>query len=155
MDRRLRELTEEVSSAGRIREPSAAERAKAAKKRPVRRRRGGRVAGWSVAVVVLAGAGFFGWHQVSRPGVGGPNDTQVVTNGAVPSTSASPTAASSTAALSPGARPLTGSPADPFAGTAADQWADGAAGITLRRPLPMAPSPPARSPLPTRRRASC
>ena len=131
MDRRLRELTEEVSSAGRIREPSAAERAKAAKKRPVRRRRGGRVAGWSVAVVVLAGAGFFGWHQLTRSGVGGPNDTQVVTNGAVPSTSASPTAASSTAALSPGARPLTGSPADPFAGTAAAQWADGAAGITL------------------------
>jgi hypothetical protein len=135
MDRMLRELTEEISSAGRIREPSAAERAKAAKKRPVRRgrdglRRGGRVAGWSAAVVVLAAAGFFGWHQLTRSGVGGPNDTQVVTNGAVPS-SASPTAASPTAAVSPGAQPLTGSPADPFAGTAAAQWADGAAGITL------------------------
>jgi hypothetical protein len=131
MDRRLRELTEEMSGTARIREPSAAERAKAARKRPVRRRRVGRAVGWSAAVVVLAAAGFFGWHQVSRSSVGGPDDTQVVTNGAVPTTSASPTAASPTAAVSPGAGLLTGPPADPFAGTAADQWADGAAGITL------------------------
>jgi uncharacterized membrane-anchored protein len=88
-DRRLRELTEEISSAARIREPSAAERTKAAKKRKVKRRRGGRVVGWSVTAVVLAVAGFFGWHQVSTSNVGGPNDTQVVTNGAVPRTSAS------------------------------------------------------------------
>jgi hypothetical protein len=127
-DRRLRELTEEISGAARIREPSAAERAKAAKKRKVKRRRGGRVVGWSVAAVVLAVAGFFGWHQVSTSNVGGPNDTQVVTNGAVPPTSAS---ASPTSASSAGARVLAGPPADPFAGTPADHWADGTAGVTI------------------------
>ena len=127
-DRRLRELTEEIASAARIREPSAAERAKAAKKGKVKRRRGGRVVGWSVTAVVLAEAGFLGWHQVSKSNVGGPNDTQVVTNGAVPPTSAS---ASPTSASSAGARLLAGPPADPFAGTPADHWADGTAGITI------------------------
>jgi cytoskeletal protein RodZ len=129
-DRRLRELTEEISGTARIREPSAAERAKAAKKRKVKRRGGGRVAGWSVAAVVLAGAGFLAWHQVSKSNVGGPNDTQVVTNGPVP-TSAPATSASPTSAASAGAQLLAGPPADPFADTAADQWADGAAGITV------------------------
>ena len=129
IDRRLRELTEEISGTGRIREPSAAERAKAAKKRPVKRR-GGRAVAWSVSAVVLAGAVFFAWHQVSGSGAGGPNDTQVVTNGPVPRTSASPKSESPTSAP-PVVRPLAGPPADPFAGTPADQWADGAAGITL------------------------
>ena len=59
MDRRLRELTEEMSGTARIREPSAAERAKAARKRPVRRRRVGRAVGWSAAVVVLTTARLF------------------------------------------------------------------------------------------------
>ena len=45
LDRRLRELTEEISGKARIREPSAAERAKTAKKRPAKRRRGGRAIG--------------------------------------------------------------------------------------------------------------
>jgi len=131
IDRRLRELTEEISGAGRLREPSAADREKAAKKRPVKRRRGGRAVAWSVTVVVLAGAALFAWHQESRSGLGGPNDTQVVTNGPVPRTSASLTSASPTPVLSTDARPLAGPPADPFAGTPADHWADGAAGITL------------------------
>lgn len=130
-DRRLRELTEEISGAARIREPSAAERAKTAKKRKVKRRRGGRAVAWSATAVVLAGAGFLGWHLLSKSEVGGPNDTQVVTNGAVPRTSAAATSASPTSASSPGAGLLTGPPADPFAGTAADHWADGTAGITI------------------------
>jgi hypothetical protein len=129
-DRKLRELTEEISGTVRIREPSAAERAKAAKKRPGKRRRGGRAVGWSVTAAVLAGAALFAWHLGSRPGLGGPDDTQVVTNGPAPRTSTPPTA---------GARPLAGPPADPFAGTPANHWADGAAGITLPRAVSHGP----------------
>jgi hypothetical protein len=134
IERKLRELTEEISGTARIREPSAAERERSAKKQskaPGRearpsRRRGGRVVGWSVAVVVLAGAGFFAWHHESAPGPGGPNDTQVVTGGAVPRTSASATSSPHLAVT-----PASGPPADPFASTPADHWADGAAGITI------------------------
>ena len=75
-----------------------------------------------MTAVVLAGAALFAWHLGSRSGLGGPDDTQVVTNGPVPRTSTPPTA---------GARLLAGPPADPFAGTPANRWADGAAGITL------------------------
>ena len=49
MDRRLRELTEEIAGAARMREPSAAERAKAAKKRPVKRRVKGRRGGRTIS----------------------------------------------------------------------------------------------------------
>src|ERR1700749_1845675 len=91
IERKLRELTEEISGTARIREPSAAERERSAKKQskePAREarpspRRGGRVVGWSVAVVVLAGAGFFAWHHESASGPGGPNETQVGTGGRV------------------------------------------------------------------------
>lgn len=142
IERKLRELTEEISGTARIREPSAAEREKAGKKRsnaPARearpsRRRGGKAVGWSLAVVVLAGAGLFAWHQQSRPDAGGPNDTQVVTNGAVPRTSAPVTSTISLAAT-----PDSGPPADPFARTPADHWADGAAGITIPAAVPHGP----------------
>jgi hypothetical protein len=145
IDRRLRELTEEIAGTSRIREPSAAEREKAARKqakrnrrRGPRRRRGvGRIVRWSVAIVILAGAVFFGWHQVSKSNAGGPNDTQVVSNGAVPPTSASPT--SSTSVATPIAQPNGAPPADPFAGTPADHWANGAAGITLNAAAPHGP----------------
>ena len=141
-DRMVRELTQEVGGTTRIREPSAAEREKAAKKNrrrgprsSRRRRRGVRVVAWSAGVVVVAVAGFFGWHQVSRPVAGGPNDTAVVSNGAVPPTSAAPTPSPSASA----ARPSSGPPADPFAGTPGDRWADGAAGIVIRAAAPHGP----------------
>jgi hypothetical protein len=144
IDRRLRELLEEIPGPSRIREPSAAEREKSAKKgqrrgrrSSGRRRRVARVIAWSVAVVVIAVGGFFGWHRVSRSGAGGPNDTQVVSNGAVPKTSAPPTAAPSTSASV--AQPSSGPPADPFVSTAADHWADGAAGIIIRAAAPHGP----------------
>lgn len=133
IDRKLRELTEEISGAARVREPSAAERERAARERSRdrsrerspklgKRRGGARLAGWSVAVLVLAGGGYFGWHQVSQSGAAGsPDDTRVVTNGAVPKTSSPPASSSVT--------PLAGPPADPFAGTPADHWADGTAGL--------------------------
>jgi hypothetical protein len=148
IDRRLRELTEEVAGASRTREPSAAEREKAAKKQSKRSRRRGpqarrhRVAlatQWSVAALVLAGAVLFGWHQLSRSTAGGPNDTQVVTNGAVPRTSAASTPTASTSASPLVASPDTGPPADPFVGTPADHWADGTAGITIRAAAPHGP----------------
>ena len=157
MERWLRELTE-MAGTSRISEPSAAEREKAGQKQskararearararasrwearwnrrrgprsplPGKPRRGGRAVGWSVAVVVLAGAALFAWHQQS--GLGGPDDTQVVTNGAVPQASM----------LSPTTQPLSGPPADPFTGTPADHWADGAAGITIPAAAPRGP----------------
>jgi hypothetical protein len=80
IDRRLRELLEEVPGPSRIREPSAAEREKAARKSQRRgrrssgrRRRVGRTIGWSaVVVVVLAGGVAFGWQHFPRSGAGGP-----------------------------------------------------------------------------------
>jgi len=137
IDRGLRELTEEVTGASRIREPSAAERTRSVKKarKPGRRRRVRRVIEWAVAIVVLAGAVFFGWHRVSGSNAGGPNDTQLVSNGAVPSNSAS----SSPSASDPLVEPSSGPPADPFADTAADSWANGAAGITTRAAAPHGP----------------
>jgi hypothetical protein len=157
MERWLRELTE-IAGTSRIREPSAAEREKAGQKQskararearararasrwearwnrrrgpqsppPGKPRPGGRAVGWSVAVVVIAGAALFAWHHQS--GLGGPDDTQVVTNGAVPQASM----------LSPTTQPLSGPPADPFTGTPADHWADGAAGITMPAAAPRGP----------------
>jgi hypothetical protein len=152
IERKLRELTEEISAAARPREqPSAAEREKAGKERSkarageagtpagasrgdAKRRRGGRAVGWSVAVVVLAVTALFAWHQESQSGPGGPNDTQTVTNGAVP-----PTSAPVTSAPTPVATPYSGPPADPFAGTPADHWANGAAGITVPAAVPHGP----------------
>jgi hypothetical protein len=74
------------------------------------------------------------WHQESSSGPGGPNDTQVVTNGAVPRTSAPATSSPSVAVT-----PYSGPPADPFGGTPADHWADGAAGITIPAAAPHGP----------------
>jgi hypothetical protein len=128
IERRLRELHEEILGTPRNRGRSAprSERTGPQSPPPGSRRRGGRTVGWLVAVVVLAGAGLFAWHQESRSGVGGPNDTQVMTNGAVPRTSAPVTSAPETSTPSLAATPYSGPPADPFAGTPAEHWADGA-----------------------------
>lgn len=129
IDRKLRELTAEISAASRIHEPSAAERARAAAKREKRpkrqrrprRQRGGLLVSWVIVIVVLAVAGVITWsHFRSSPSA--LNDTQPVRNGPVPSSSVSIVPSPSVAA---------GPPADPFAGTPADHWADGAAGIVV------------------------
>jgi hypothetical protein len=125
IDRQLRELTEGRADSARYREPSAAQRAKAAEQarkqakkqareatrrdRRMTRRSGGRrraaqAVSWTVAIVVLAVAGLLSWLHYA-PGTGG-----AVGN------------------LNPA---TAGPPADPFAGTPADQWADGAAGIVI------------------------
>lgn len=163
LDRALRSLSEGTAPSAGFREPSAAERGKlAAQERRKRERarkryaklekkdqkeqrqqqrknrkaqratwgrrsRGRAVAAWAGAIVVLGGALGFAVTQL-HPGTsasaGGPDDTQVVTNGAVPATS--PVSAPS----------VPGPPADPFAGTPSDHWADGAAGIVLPHPKP-------------------
>ncbi|HTU73214.1 MAG TPA: hypothetical protein VMG38_06815 [Trebonia sp.] len=161
LDRALRELTEGTAGEARFRELSARERAKAAKgqarqagKRagtrarkapapsagwrggyrydlPARelrrqgrrasRRRALKATAWIVTIVVLAGAGVFAYQHFAKA-PGGPNDIRVVTNGAVP-------------AVSGGLSGVSGAdndpPADPFAGTPADHWANGAAGIVV------------------------
>lgn len=130
IERRLRELTAEVSAASRIREPSAAERAFAAERaaraamqeRPVKhRRRRGLLTTWVIVLVVVAAGGVLAWnHYRSSPSA--LNDTRPVRNGPVPASSASVVSTPS-APVSP--------PADPFTGTPADRWAGGTAGIVV------------------------
>jgi hypothetical protein len=122
MDRRLRELTEEVTSEARFKEASAAERARAAaqqrkraqrRERKQRRRSRARRLALSVGlVVVLAVAGSLVWLGLSRSSAGR-------SAGAQPGLTAAATA-----------------PADPFAGTPAERWADGAAGIVIPSAAP-------------------
>jgi hypothetical protein len=143
LDRKLAELMEETSAHGRIKEASAAERAAAAAKaakagrkvgRKATRRahrdgpRGGpgadgsgnsraRIAITVIIVLIVAGGAAFGWqHVTSGRSPGNGNDTQAVKNGPVPPVSA-PSVAEP--------------PADPFAGSPADGYADGADGIAV------------------------
>jgi hypothetical protein len=128
-DRALRELAEGAAGEPRFREPSAAERARQAKqqakraRKQSRRRRGrgraerdrGRATTWtSVGVVLLlAAAGAFAWLQFRHP---------------------------STAATGAPVAPVVADaapPADPFAGTPANTWADGAAGIVVPAAKPV------------------
>jgi hypothetical protein len=171
LDRALRELTAGSAGEARFREPSAAERAAAARKlsrqaarqakatekaartgtrkrtkavakladnpadgwrggyrydvpaaearRRRARRRVVRSVAWIVPVAILGCLVWFAQSKgvFGRSAASSGNDTQLVTNGAVPAVSLG---AASEAA---------GPPADPFAGTPADSWANGAAGI--------------------------
>jgi hypothetical protein len=118
IERRLRELHAEISDAAR---GSAQEKAKEKAKKEKRQRRSGngRLRAVPVAaVVLLAVAGVITWRLSSSSSA--LNDTNTVHNGAVPT-------GSSTAVVAPAIQ--AGPPADAFAGTPADHWADGAAGI--------------------------
>jgi hypothetical protein len=159
IERQLRALVDEVTAESRFKEPSADERqklagkaqkqsAKTAKKtrkqdRKQQRKTWGRrrshkaLWSWTVAIIILAGAGTFAYskagHALTKAitgasGTGGPDDTQLVTNGATPTPSTSPPIS-----------PLTdsGPPADPFTGTAADKWANGEAGIVSPKAEPI------------------
>ena len=122
-DRALRELAEGTAAEPRFREPSAAERerlaeeqARQARKRARRRRRRprtergrGPTTRWTSAgvIIAVAAAGGFAWLLL-RPG-----STTATGSAVVPAVAQS------------------GPPADPFAGTSADGWADGAAGIVI------------------------
>ena len=91
-----------------------------------RRRTGRRVVrgvAWTVSIAILGCSLWFAQSKgvFGRSVAGSGNDTQPVTNGAIP---AVPLGAASEAA-----GPPAGPPADPFASTPADSWANGAAGI--------------------------
>jgi hypothetical protein len=159
IERQLRALMDEATAEPRLKEPGADERqklagqarkqaAKTAKKtikqaHKQRRKTRGRGRShkaqwaWTVAIIVLAGTGIFAYsktgHTVTAAitgatGTGGPDDTQLVTNGTTP-----------TSATSSAVSPLTnsGPPSDPFSGTPADKWANGAAGIVIPKAEPI------------------
>src|ERR1700749_38045 len=132
IERQLRALMDEVTAESRFRDRSADERQKLAGKaqkqsaktarktqrgaRKQQRKTWGRRRGhkalwsWTVAIIILAGAGTFAYSKAGpaptgASGPGGPDDTQLVTNAATP-----------TSATTPAASPLTnsGPPSDPF-----------------------------------------
>ena len=125
IDRKLRELTEELMGEARFKEPTAAERAKRpardrkqAKRNQRRQRRqagSGRLKVWVIAVVILAVAGGVVWLRFSHSLAGGASGVQ------------------------PGGGSGTGgtAPADPFAGNQAANWADGESGIVIPSAKPV------------------
>jgi hypothetical protein len=118
IERRLRELHAEVTDATRR---SAQKKAKEEAKEEKRQRRSanGRPRAVPViAVALLAVVGLITWRLSSSSSA--LNDTNPVHNGAVPT-------GSPTAVVAPVIQ--AGPPADAFAGTPADHWADGSAGI--------------------------
>jgi hypothetical protein len=131
IERRLRELTEEIAGKARPREPSAAERAAAAARtsqpdkprRPKRSRTA--LKAWAIAIVVLAAGAGITWLHLSSSSKSALNDTQPVRNGPVP------TASPSRMTVGNVPNSQSGPPADPFAGTPAEHYADGAAGIVV------------------------
>lgn len=160
-DRALRALTEGTAGEARFRELSAAERekaaaaaAKAARRqaeelaRAVKaeqkrarwrdrswgepaRPRGGRARRMAaiIAAIALIGAGLFALQRFSRPLGGGVSGSRSVTSGPTPSGTAP----------APRPSPAPGLPADPFAGSPADHWANGAAGIIIPAAKPVGP----------------
>lgn len=126
IDRKLRELTEGLMAEPVLKEPSAAERAKRAgrdlkndRRRQRKQRRNARSVRLTVgviAVVVLAAAGGVTWLRLSH----------------------SPTGRSSGQQPPLGGTPAVGAPpADPFAGTQAENWANGESGIVTSAAKPV------------------
>lgn len=116
IERRLRELTEEVNKS-RIHEPSAREREAASKqatKQPKggRRNHGSRLLTAVIVIVVVAVCGAIGWSKLRHGDTIKPQAAPV---------------SSVNRLLTPSDE--TGPPPDPFAGSPANTWASGAAGI--------------------------
>ena len=110
----MRELSAEIADATR---KATQANARAKTRRPAGN---GRLRAVSIAAVaLLAVGGGIAW-RVSSSSSSGLNDTSTVRNGAVPTGQATRVTAPAVPA---------GPPADAFAGTPADHWADGAAGI--------------------------
>jgi hypothetical protein len=126
IERRLRELTAEVSQAAQKSAEAAAKREKRAQRSGHGRLRAASL----TAIVILAVGGLIAW-RVSGSSSSAPSDTRTVHNGLVPTGSAASGLASVAAPGVPG-----GPPADPFAGTPAEQWPEGAAGIALPAAAP-------------------
>lgn len=146
LDRELRELTAGRAGDPLFLEPSAAERARAGgvqvKEAPApphgmlircrgrfrRRRRlarGGQLFGALLAAAVLLVAGGIAWLRVAHPAPVVPGGAPRAVAGGQPPAAVVP---SRQGTISP-IDLFGGPPSDPFLGTAADGWADGAAGI--------------------------
>jgi hypothetical protein len=126
-EKTLATLKEEVAAEARKASKEADKRARKERRKASGQQSNHRRAlwGWGAAILLVAAGLGYARFANSSNSAGGPNDTQVVTNGAVPSTkAASPLKKES---------PLTasGPPSDPFQGTPADQWPDGTAGIVI------------------------
>jgi hypothetical protein len=135
LDRKLAELTSEIAKDARLAEKSAAERAAAAAKaerkanRKAGRPGGGGGSGGSrrvrtvitaIAAVIVVTGGVVTWmHVAPSASTGSSNDTHLVRNGPVPSVSPA------------------GPPADPFSGSPAAGYADGADGIVIPAAKPV------------------
>jgi len=124
-DRELRELTEGTAGKPLFIEPSAAERAKAGVALIVRAsqrgRRRGRVTGIVFLVILLLVAATVAYLEYQRAG----SAAGVKSASAGPAPAATPELMGTVSPIDLFALP----PADPFSGTAADHWANGAAGI--------------------------
>lgn len=126
IDRRLRELSEQVMAPPRFKEPSAAERARRARRdlkkdkrnqrKQRRKSRNVRLKVGVIALVVLAAAGGVAWLRLSHSSAGRLSGQK------------SPIGVT----LSGGAPP-----ADPFAGTSAENWANGDSGIVIPTAKPV------------------
>lgn len=120
IEHRLRELSAEISGAAH-RSAQTAKR----EKRPQRSGHGRLRTASLAAIAILAVGGLLTW-RLSSSSPSALNDTSTVHNGPVPTGLAS--------AAGPGVP--AGPPADAFAGTPADHWPDGAAGIVVPAPGP-------------------
>jgi len=145
LDRELRELTAGAAPAPLFQEPSAAERAKAGAAqarqagkaseagKPRKRGRRGQWTGSLFLVVILAVAGGLTWQRFGHNAGG-------IRTGAGPAPSAGSASLAGSASPVGTVSPVNlygGPPADPFAGTPADGWADGAAGIVTSHARPV------------------
>jgi hypothetical protein len=126
IDRKLRELTEQIGKSG-VREPTPLERLVAARQaeKLAQRKRDTRVlAALFAAVVILVGGGVATWLRVAPP--------SWLHHRAAARPASSVRAAPKVSVARPFATVSSnGPPTDPFAGSPADIWADGAAGITI------------------------
>jgi len=125
IERRLRELNKEIGRPP-AHEPSSLERlvaAKKAEKKVQRKRDTGVLTALAVVFVLLVGGGIFTWLRVAPP-------SWLHHTAASATPSAQPTPAASHPRPF-GSVVASRPPADPFTGTPADGWADGAAGLTI------------------------
>ncbi len=131
IDRELRKLTEEIGKS-RIKEPSALERLVAAKQaeKKAQRKRDSRVLALLLVVAVLiVGGGVVTWLRFAPPSW----LHHRAAARAAPSARTAPSVRATPKVLATPLSPVTanGPPADPFAGSPADGWPAGTAGIAI------------------------
>jgi hypothetical protein len=105
-----------------------AKRAARAHRQATRGRRIVRATSWTIAIVILAGAGVFGWHKFAH------KMGSTMAGSAVRAINGQSVATGSVSPPAP-----TGPGSDPFVGTPADHWPNGAAGIVIPAAGPHGP----------------